>query len=193
MNAIRDWTLLCLFAVLLPSGGIVAAVPGDDGTKPLAVIDLATPAGAEAVRGQWRYSDTEIVPTTFRAPDAAGQPTGAELATYDYRPHAVGRDFDDSAWTAIAPDTLGARRGHGRLSFNWYRIRATVPEQVDAVATRGLTVVLHARLDDYAEGWVNGEITRPYGGRGPVVAGWNAANRPVIGPNVNPGTENQQA
>jgi gluconolactonase len=193
MGLIRNSCWVSLIGVLLRAGLAVAAVPGDDGAQPLAVIDLATPAGAEAVHGQWRYSDVEIVPVTFRAPDAAGQPTGAEIGTYDYRPHAGGRDFDDSSWRAIDAGTLGVRRGHGRLSFNWYRIRLTIPERVDGVETRGLTAVFHTRLDDYAEVWVNGEIARPYGGRGPVVSGWNAANRLVIGRNVQPGDEIQLA
>jgi gluconolactonase len=178
---------------LLHAGFAFAGVPGDDGAAPLASIDLATAAGAAAVQGQWRYSDVEIVPAAFRAPDAQGQPTGAATQTYDYRPHAGGRDFDDSSWPAIDADTLGVRRGRGLLSFNWYRIRARIPERVGAVETRGLTAVFHARLDDYAEIWVDGEIARPYGGRGPVVAGWNAANRLVVGRNVRPGDEIQLA
>jgi gluconolactonase len=193
MHRMRDFCRATLVATLLQAGAAVAAVPGDDGATPLAVIDLTTPAGATAVAGQWRYSDVEIVPAVFRAPDAQGQPTGAEIPTYDYRPHAGGRDFDDSAWSPIDAGTLGARRGRGRLSFNWYRIRIAIPERVGTVETRGLTAVFHARLDDYAEVWVNGEITRPYGGRGPVVAGWNAANRLVVGRNVQPGDAIQLA
>ena len=193
MKFMREVVWLSLMLALLRSGMVAAAavadVPGDDGSAPLAIIDLATRAGAAAVHGQWRYSDTEIVPAMFRAPDANNQPTGAQVSTYDYRPHAGGRDFDDSAWSTIDADTLGARRGHGRLSFNWYRIRVTIPERVGTLATRGLTAVFQARLDDYAEIWVDGEIARPYGGRGPVVSGWNAANRLVIGRNVNPGQQ----
>ncbi len=46
--------------------------------------------------GVWRYSDTRIVETEFRAPGPDGQPTGAPVKTYDYAPHAGGADFDDS-------------------------------------------------------------------------------------------------
>jgi gluconolactonase len=192
MTTARRASWISLIVALAQSGIAAAAATAED-ARPLAVIDLATPAGVAAVRGQWRYSDVEIVPATFREPDVAGQPTGPEVPTYDYRPHAGGLDFDDSAWSPIDAGTLDTRRGRGRLSFSWYRIRITVPEQVAGVATRGLTAVFHTRLDDYAEVWVNGEITRPYGGRGPVVAGWNAANRLVIGRNVQPGDEIQLA
>jgi len=193
MKILHRVSQILMLVALGQASFAVHAIPGDDGTRPLAVIDLATSTGAAAVRGQWRYSDVEIVPTTFRAADAQGQPTGAEVSTYDYRPHAGTRGYDDSTWTVIDANTLGVRRGNGRLSFNWYRINVTIPERVGDVDTRGLTAVLHTRVDDYAEVWVNGEISRPFGGQGHVVAGWNAANRLVIGRNVQPGDKIQLA
>jgi len=50
---------------------------------PAAVVDLGTGAGAGLVRATWRYSDARIVDTSFRGPDAQGQPTGALRATHD--------------------------------------------------------------------------------------------------------------
>jgi len=133
------------------------------------------------VHATWRYSDVQIVPTTFRLPDADGQPTGAATATYDLNPHAGAAEFDDSAWPVLDPATLGARRGNGRLSFNWYRLRLTLPEQVGGVALNGQSVVLQVTLDDYAEVWVDGELARPFGvGGGSVIAGWNAPNRVTL-------------
>jgi gluconolactonase len=130
----------------------------------------------------------------FRAPGPDGQPTGAAVKTYDYLPKAGGADFDDTTWEAIAPTTLAQRRGHGRLSFNWYRIRVTIPERVGTFHTSGAMVVFETALDDYAEIWVDGELPRVLGQRGgSVINGWNAPNRLVIGRDVKPGQQIQLA
>jgi hypothetical protein len=102
-----------------------------------ATIDLTTQSGVELVKGAWRYSDVQLVPTKHRAPDANGQPTGAPVDTWDYQPHAGSRDFDDSSWSTLDPATLSARRGPGRITFNWYRIAITVPRAVDGVDVSG--------------------------------------------------------
>src|SRR5215470_4895666 len=73
--------------------------------KPEATIDLATKEGAQAVKGEWRYSDTKIVEIDFKAAGADGQPTGALNRAYDFTPHAGGADFDDSKWDVIDPTT----------------------------------------------------------------------------------------
>ena len=175
------------FALLAPLAGFAAAPPLPSGT-PLATIDLATSAGAALAGAQWRYSDVRIVPTQHRAPDADGQPTGAPIATYTIEPRAGRADFDDSAWEAIAPESLALRRGNGRVAFNWYRITVTVPEKIGAFDPSGSTVVFQATVDDYAEVWIDGEIPRAIGQRGgSVAAGWNAPNRIVAARNVKPG------
>ncbi|MEO6391781.1 MAG: SMP-30/gluconolactonase/LRE family protein [Pyrinomonadaceae bacterium] len=162
--------------------------------KPQASIDLATGDGVKLVKGEWRYSDTKIVETEFRGPGADRQPTGAPVKTYDFTPHAGGAEFDDSKWEVIAPTTLDQRRGNGRLGFNWYRMKFTVPERVGELDPTGSTVVFATSLDDYAEIWVDGELTRAPGqSGGSVVAGWNADNRLVIGRNVKPGQQIQLA
>jgi gluconolactonase len=168
-------------------GGTPAPQDAPSG-PPEATIDLTTSAGVALVRGQWRYSDTTIVETELPGPGADNQPTGALAKTYDYEPHAGGADFDDSKWDAVAPDTLAVRRGHGRLGFNWYRITVTVPERIGSYDPSGKDVVLEATLDDAAEVWVDGELTRYLGQRGgSVAAGWNAPNRLVVGRSVRPG------
>jgi gluconolactonase len=156
--------------------------------EPAAHVDLLTTDGVALVNGTWRYHDVDIVPATHRAPDPNGQPTGEPVQTWEITPHAGARGFDDSAWNALDPTLLGKRRGHGRVSFNWYRFTLTVPEQVGGVATRGATLVFATSLDDYAEVWVDGELPRATGQQGgSVVGGWNATNRLVIGRNVQPG------
>jgi gluconolactonase len=161
---------------------------------PRATIDLSTPEGVGMVKGAWRYSDTKIVEVDFRAPGADGQPTGAPLKTYDYTPHAGVADFDDSKWEVIDAATLRKRRATGRMCFNWYRIRLTIPERIGGFDPTGATVVFETALDDYAEVWVDGELTRAVGqSGGSVVSGFNAPNRLVVGRNVKPGQQIQLA
>jgi gluconolactonase len=159
-----------------------------------ATIDLATREGVALVQGQWRYSDTKIVEVDFTGPGPDTQPTGAPVRTYDYTPRAGVADFDDSAWPVVDPLDLTGRRGHGRLSFNWYRIGVTIPERIGSYDPTGATVELDTSLDDYAEIWVDGELPRLQGQvGGSVVGGWNAPNRLVIGRDVRPGQRIQLA
>jgi len=161
---------------------------------PAATVDLATDAGVSLVKGQWRYSDTKIVETDFVASGPDGQPGSTQARTYDYAPHAGVVSFDDSRWEAIAPSSLSKRRGNGRLFFIWYRIAITVPEKINNVSASGSTVVFSTSLDDYAEIWVDGELSRSLGqSGGSIVAGWNAENKLVIGRNVQPGQKIQLA
>lgn len=177
---------------LLFAGLSAAGAGGSD--QPSASIDLATRAGVEMVGGEWRYSDVAIVETRFRAADEQGQPTGDPVATWDYEPRGGIADLDDASWQLIEPETLDERRGHGRLSFNWYRIRVTIPERIGSFDPTGSTVWFDTSLDDYAEIWVDGELPRAFAqSGGSVVGGWNANNRLVVGRNVKPGQEIQLA
>jgi gluconolactonase len=151
-------------------------------------VDLTSREGLASVQGQWRYHDAELVAVEFRAPDSEGQPTGATIRSHEVRPQAGRADFDDSGWPIIEPQTLGARRGTGRVSFNWYRLEFTVPQRIGGFDPAGSTLWFEARLDDYAEIWVDGEIGRAYDQQGgSVVAGWNALNRVIAARNVQPG------
>jgi gluconolactonase len=162
--------------------------------KPEAYIDLASAQGVQTVKGQWRYSDTRIIEVGFKGPGIDNQPSGAPVKTYDYTPHAGGADFDDSRWEAIEPTSLSKRRGNGRLSFNWYRIKLTIPDKVGNFDPTGALAVFETSLDDYAEVWVDGELSRALGqSGGSVISGWNAANRLVVGRNVKPGQQIQLA
>jgi gluconolactonase len=173
---------LVIFASEVPNG------------KPEASLDLTTVDGAKTVQGIWKYSDTRIIETDFRAAGEDNQPTGNPVKTYDYTPHAGVSNFDDSNWEIIAPNDLNKRRGNGRISFNWYRINITIPAEINGFETNGSTVVFQTALDDYAEIWVDGEISRFLGQQGgSVVAGWNAPNRLVIGRNVKAGQKIQLA
>jgi gluconolactonase len=192
-------TLVCVIAaaLTLAAGSLRLAArtaPDAPAGQPAAVINLATEDGVRLVKGEWRYSDTKIIEVDFRAPGLNGQPTGAPIKTYDYTPRAGGADFDDSQWEVIGPATLTQRRATGRLCFNWYRIKVTIPERVGGFDPAGSTVVFETALDDYAEVWVDGELPRALGQRGgSVIGGWNAPNRLVIGRGVKPGQQIQLA
>ncbi|HEX6436341.1 MAG TPA: SMP-30/gluconolactonase/LRE family protein [Candidatus Binatia bacterium] len=159
-----------------------------------AVIDLATKQGVEMVRGQWRYSDTKIIEVDFKAAGLDGQPGDMPIKAYDFTPHAGGADFDDASWEVLDPTTLDKRRSAGRLAFNWYRIKISVPERIGNFDPAGSTVVFATSVDDYAEIWVDGELPRAAGqSGGSVIKGWNAENRLVVGRDVKPGQKIQLA
>jgi gluconolactonase len=185
--------LLSLLATLLVSLGagapLAAAGPGDPPEgAPAATLDLATPDGAAAARAVWRYADAKVVETDFRLAGPDGQPGSLPARTYDLSPHAGAADFDDATWETVAPGELDKRRGAGRFSFAWYRVRVTLPERVGAFPVAGSTVVFETSIDDYAEVWVDGELPRRAGQTGgSVVAGWNGTNRVVIARNAKPG------
>ena len=190
------WQLALSFALVLAlaatrAHGAPAVVPAG---APAASLDLTTPAGVAALSATWRYSDTKISEVDFRSVGHDLKPTGAPNRAYDFTPHAGAGDFDDSSWETIEPGTLAARRSTGKLCFNWYRLKLTVPERVADFATAGATLVFEATVDDYAEVWVDGVLERTLGQRGgSVVAGWNAPNRLVIAHGVKPGQKIQLA
>jgi len=188
------FALASLMLALAPFDAAAQTMTSVPDGKPESSIDLASMEGVRMVKGSWRYSDTKIVEVDFTGPGADGQPTGSPVKTYDYAPHAGGTEFDDSRWEEIEPTTLSKRRGAGRLSFNWYRIKLTIPERVGAFDPTGSTAVFETSLDDYAEIWVDGELVRSAGQMGgSVVAGWNAANRLIVGRNIKPGQQIQLA
>jgi len=184
-------TLSVLFAATCLAGGAQAQVPS--GT-PAATVDLATREGVAMVGAAWRYRDVAVAEVDFRAPGPDRKPTGPPNRTYDVAPHAGSADFDDSSWPVIDPTTLDARRSGGKVCFNWYRTRVTVPERIGDFETRGSTVVFEIVVDDYAEVWVDGKLPRALGQRGgSLVAGWNVPNRLVLGRDVQPGQSFQIA
>ena len=165
MNRFRVVCLISLLAAVCVGvfAKTSATVPAG---KPDATINLGSTDGVKTVKGDWRYSDTKIIEADFRGPGPDKQPTGAPVKTYDYTPHAGGADFDDSKWEVISPTTLDQRRGNGRLGFNWYRIKLTIPDRIGDFDPTGSTAVFETSLDDYAEIWVDGELSRALGQSG---------------------------
>jgi len=162
--------------------------------RPDAIVDLATDDGVQAVHGTWRYHDAQIVTVDSRSVGADLKPSGAPNKTYDYTPHAGIAGFDDSQWEAIKASSLDQRRSTGKVCFNWYRINVTVPERVAGFSTAGSTIAFEIVIDDYAEVWVNGKLSRVLGQTGgQVIKGFNAPNRVVLTRNAVPGEKIQLA
>jgi gluconolactonase len=162
--------------------------------RPDAVIDLQTDEGARLARGQWRYADATLKEIDFVdvGPDLG--PSGAPARTYDVAPHAEAVDYDDSGWPTLSPGDTQLRLGHGRVSFNWYRIAVTIPERVGDFDPTGATVVFEVVVDDCAEIWVDGRLPLALGlAGGQVVAGFNAPNRVVLTRDARPGQRFQIA
>lgn len=158
--------------------------------RPDAIVDLATVEGAQNVSGAWRYHDTKIVEVSAKGVGTDLKPSGPPIKTYDYTPHAGAADFDDSKWDHIDATKLDQRKSSGKVCFNWYRIGITIPEKIGAFSTAGSTVAFEIVIDDYAEIWVDGKMSRVLGhSGGPVVKGFNAPNRVIVSRNVKPGQQ----
>jgi len=170
---------------------VTANVPGPPEFLPVgpdAIVDLQTLEGAALVGGEWRYSDARVRETSFVAVGPDLGPSGPANRTYEVVPHAQAADFDDTAWTALAPPDTQRRLSTGRVCFNWYRITVTLPERVGDLDVAEATVVFETVVDDYAEVWVNGSQPLALGDAGGhVVGGFNTPNRVVLTRAARPG------
>lgn len=187
----------CAALVVVPALGahrIAAQAAEPDLRRPAAVVDLRTREGVDLLDAGWRYSDARIVPVEGRQPGPDLKPSGPPNRTWTVEPAAYTADFDDSAWEVLDPATLDARRTPGRLAFGWYRTSVTIPERVGPFDPTGSTAILEIVVDDYAEVWVDGELSLALGQRGgQVAAGFNAPNRVVLGRDLRPGRRIQVA
>ena len=173
-------------------------------------VNLMTAAGVKQFAGQWRFQEVKIVEvdSTETEKTIAGwteaqmkggggyrpEPPIPVRKTYDIQPKAGAADFDDSAWEAIAPETLPLYRSGGQLCFGWYRITLTMPEKVGDFATAGAKAFLNLSADDYGEVWVNGRLPRGLRGPNPhVIHGWNNTMRVPLVDAVKPGEKVQVA
>jgi gluconolactonase len=187
-------TLGALILGAMPTAVMAQATVDLPAVAPAAVVDLRTDAGAALVRVQWRYSDVKVIDVEHREPGPDLRPSGPLNRTNDITPHAEAVDFDDSHWESIPPASLEDRRSHGRLAFNWYRTRVTLPQKVAGFDVAGSTVVLELVIDDYAEIWVNGKLPIVLGQTGgQLIKGFNAPNRVVLTTDAKPGQQIQLA
>jgi gluconolactonase len=184
-----------LAALAAPASAGVARSPlSPEEARPDAIVDLATREGASLVSGSWRYSDARLVEIESPGVGPDLKPSGVPGRTLDVSPAAGVAGFDDSSWTRIEPESLTDRRGPGRVSFAWYRLRLTIPERVGNLETRGATVVFEIVVDDAAEVWVDGQLPVVLGQTaGGVAHGFNAPNRVLLTRDARPGSRHEVA
>ena len=102
--------------------------------------------------------------TNFRIASTTLSPTGTRRTS---------RWAAASSWEVIAPETLRNARSTGQICFCWYRIKVTLPPEVE-----GKRVFFSTVVDDYGEVWVDGRLPyKPGDTGGPIVAGFNYPNR----------------
>ncbi len=189
-SRVRRLVLTFLFGLFPGAAALAAAqVPTDPPAgRPDAIVDLASKDGAALVGATWRYRDAKLVAVAARAPGPDLRPSGAPIRAIDVSPSASEAFGEDSSWERIAPDGLAARRGSSKVSFAWYRLDLTLPEQVGSTPVAGSTVAFEVVVDDYAEVWVDGKLPLVLGQTGgPVVKGFNAPNRVVVAQDARPG------
>jgi gluconolactonase len=151
--------------------------------KPDAIVDLQTDEGAALVGGRWRYSDARVEEIDFVELGSPEDPLGP--GTVPNRTYDVVRTGEPRELAAA--DTQ-LRLANGRVCFNWYEIDVTIPDRVGELDPTGATVVFEVVIDDYAEVWVDGELSFALGDTGgPVAAGFNAPNRVVLTRDAVPG------
>jgi len=182
---------LCVLGLLAtPLAAFGQATPSTPAVNPESIVDLRTTAGAQIVGGEWRYSDARVDNVAFREAGADRSPSGPANVTNILNPSAVTGTTDEAAWRPITPESLENRRGHGRVSFNWYRFHFTVPKRLGALDPTGADLVFEIVMDDYSEISVNGAMATTLGQVGDgVISGWNAPNRVIVGQHVHPGQE----
>ncbi|MCI0408285.1 MAG: SMP-30/gluconolactonase/LRE family protein [Acidobacteria bacterium] len=186
------WLIASLLMAVTGAGAQVTQDAPE--ARPEAIVDLVTPEGVRLVKGTWRAREAKIVEVDHRGPGADLKPTGPANRTHDVAPHAGAADFDDSSWEILAPENLQSRLSTGRLCFEWYRIKVTIPEKIGGFDPSGSTAIFEVVLDDYAEIWVDGKLPLALGQTGgALIKGFNAPNRVVLTRDARPGQQFQLA
>jgi hypothetical protein len=90
-------------------------------------------------------------------------------------------DYDDSGWDQGVD--IQERLSSG-FTFAWYRVKVTIPADVDGESVAGRRVWFETNVDNYGEVYVDGEIDRNIG----VITGNNVAKRILVADPATPGT-----
>jgi gluconolactonase len=156
-------------------------------TKPDAIVDLADATSLRIVDGRWSTAEARIVPATNPRPGPDLRPTGEPGPAFALEPGRQGDTLAGTDFVAIAPGELLARRGAGKLSFQWYRLEFRLPERLGDTAVTGGELRLEIVADDISEIWVDGAPGPALGDvGGPAALGFNAANSVVLSSDARP-------
>jgi len=132
-------------------------------------LNLENSEDLESANAQWKFAPG-LVP---------GEPNEGLTAGLSGSPARLA-DYNDSAWEVC--DNIQEGRSSG-LTFGWFRITVTLPQQVHGVDIKGSRIFFETCIDDYGEVWVNGECDRVTG----TVAGFNIPQRVAISADAQPG------
>jgi len=132
-------------------------------------LDLENPEDLQSAKAQWKFAPG-LVP---------GERNEGLVARLTGSPARLG-DYDDSGWEVCKNIQEGRSSG---LTFGWFRITVTLPEQVQGMDIRGYRIFFETCIDDYGEIWVDGECDMAKG----TVAGFNIPQRVPISTDAQPG------
>ena len=132
-------------------------------------LDLENPEDLRSAKAEWKFSPW-LVP---------GEDNEGLVARLSGSPARL-VDYDDSGWEVCENIQVGRSSG---LTFGWFRITVTLPDQVHGRDIRGNRIFFETCIDDYGEIWVNGECDRVTG----TVAGFNISQRVAIATEARPG------
>ena len=138
---------------------------------PRGTLSLQDPADLQAVNGVWRWAPG-LVP---------GEPNEGLVSQLEGSPARL-PDYDDSGWEVC--EDLAEWRSRG-VTFAWYRIQVTLPEQVEGRDIAGARCIFETCIDDYGELWIDGECNRDRG----AVQGFNVPQRVVVDVEPKPGDQ----
>lgn len=162
-------------------------------SKPQAIADLRTSAGAALVDAHWYIQPAHIQTADFKLPGQAATdplllyPTGMAVKTHTLHPQVDAPDFD-AGLIPVKPEDLEMRAGTGLISFVWFKLQLTLPESIGQFPVAGSTAVFEMVVDDYSEIWVNGKQVHVFGQTGEgTVSGYNSRNRVILSNHAKPG------
>jgi hypothetical protein len=75
-------------------------------------------------------------------------PQAPPSKSYDYAPHAEGKDFDDSGREPTSAASLQKPRSKGKICFNWYHLKVSIPENIGSFGTAGFTAAFEPSRDN---------------------------------------------
>ena len=149
-------------------------------------LDLESRDDLKLLDAQWKFGSGWVPgePNEGLLSQTLGSP--ARLAEYDDSNWEILSDIEprsDGSTEGGSTDP-GLRKGRSvGLTFGWYRIRVTVPEQVRGKNVLGARVWFETNIDDYGEVWVDGQLDSLKG----VVHGMNVLSRVLVTDNARPG------